>query len=117
VKPVILIVGEDHFLSETRAQILRDWETVITYPMYAPQVIQARFYDLVIFCHTVSDSVAEEIMTSATSLYPGVKFLAIDEVLERRLGPNTFSVEAFNPRHLLDAVAGILNSNVSAAVR
>jgi hypothetical protein len=86
-------VGEDHFLSYTRAQILRDWEPVITDSTDAPLSIHTRAYDLVIFCHTVPDSVAKEIMACARKQYPDVKFLAIDEGWEPRLGLGTFTAE------------------------
>jgi hypothetical protein len=79
VNATILFVGEERFLSKTRAQILRGLKTVIADSMDAPQEIHARAYDLVIFCHTIPDSVAKEIIASATRLHPGIKFLAIDE--------------------------------------
>jgi hypothetical protein len=64
VNATILFVGEERFLSKTRAQILRGLKTVIADSTDAPQEIHARAYDLVSFCHTIPDSVAKEIMAS-----------------------------------------------------
>jgi DNA-binding NtrC family response regulator len=108
----ILIVGEDQMLSYTRAQILRDWETAITGSKDAPQAIRSRPYNLLIFCQTIPDSTAKEIVAQANQLYPGVKVLTItEEGWERHFGPITFTAEVFNPGRLHDAVVGILNSN------
>jgi hypothetical protein len=96
-KPPFLIVGEDHFLSYTRAQIFRNWEAVIRDSTDAPLSINADAYDLVILCHPVPDSVAQEMMACARKQYPDVKFWAIDGGWEPRLGLSTFTVEISNP--------------------
>jgi len=99
VKGAVLLVGEDYFLSNRRANILRDWETAVADPADAPQAIHGRSYDLVIFCHAVPDLVAKEVIAVATKLYPDIKFLAIDE---------GDSVQTHSPlRHSIQAVCDI----------
>jgi hypothetical protein len=62
VKAAILLVGEDEVLSYTRAQILSDLGVVVADPIEAPQLLRANAFDLLVFCQTVKDSTAKEII-------------------------------------------------------
>ena len=76
MKPTILLVEDYPPLLETRAEVLREWNVFKTNAAEAPAAISKRAYDLIIFCQSVQDSVAEDLTAQATELYPGIKVFA-----------------------------------------
>jgi hypothetical protein len=105
-----LIVGEDQVLSQTRALLLHDWEVSTTHPIHAPEVIRAHAYDLLIFCQSVQDSRAEQLLAEAVYLYPLTKCLAIsdDEGRGKQFSASTYLSRLSNPGGLREAVASLL---------
>jgi hypothetical protein len=67
---------------------------------------------MLLFCQTVSESIAEELAAQATVLNPGIKVLAISDVGQvRQLGSSTFVAELHDPSRLRTVVAALLQSN------
>jgi DNA-binding response OmpR family regulator len=115
VKETILIVGEDEGLSSTRAELLKGWRVESTPFRDAADAIVARRYDLLIFCQTVPDAAASELIDRARAMNPRVQLLAISrEGEERKLDSRRYEIQLMNPGGLRDAVASLL-SNVSGS--
>ncbi len=111
MKPAILLVGEYPLLLETRAGLLKEWDVITTNAAGAPAAIGKRAYDLMIFCHSVPDSVAEELTAQATEFYPDVKVLALSCHGEpSRPNLARFSPDIYKPALLLDTVATLLET-------
>lgn len=112
MRATILIVGDYPALAMTRAELLREWQIVTTGTKGASDIIRACPYDMLLFCQTVSESIAEELAAQATELNPGTKVLAISNVGQvRQLGSSTFVAELHDPSRLRTVVAALLQSN------
>jgi DNA-binding NtrC family response regulator len=111
MRATILIVGDYPALAMTRAELLREWQIETTGTKGASDIIRARAYDMLLFCQTVSESVAEELAAQVTELNPGTKILAISDVGQvRQLGSSTFVAELHDPSRLRTVVAAFLQS-------
>ena len=110
MKPNILIVSEDQVLSQTRALLLLDWEVATTSPSDAAEVIRNRTFDLLIFCQSVSDASAQQLLAQAVRLHPGIKCLAISGDEGRQLPVATYVVQLNNPAGLQEAVVALLRT-------
>jgi CheY-like chemotaxis protein len=110
VKASILIVGDDPVLLHTRAELLRDWQTVTANSRDANEALLARTYDLLIFSQTVHEKVVRGLIDQARQLQPASRILAIRSGEERHVGLPTYQVELNNPGGLRSAVAKILDS-------
>ncbi len=110
MKSTILIVGEDQVLSQTRALLLQDWEVSTAHPLHAPEVIRTQAYDLLIFCQSVQNSRAKQLLAEALHLHPRTKCLAIsdDEGGGPQLSVATYLSRLSNPGGLREAVASLL---------
>jgi hypothetical protein len=106
----ILIVGEDEMLSHTRSLLLREWDTCIMNPAITLEPIEFRRYDLLVFCHTVSDDRARDISARAVVLSPNVKVVAISRPGDdREVLPADRVVEAMHPQKVLEAVRQLVS--------
>jgi hypothetical protein len=111
MKETILIVGEDEALSSTRAELLKAWRVDRSQSADAADAIQARQYDLLIFCQTVPEEAVRKLIAHARALNPGAQFLAISrEGEDRRLDSHRYEVQLKNPGRFRDAVASLLSS-------
>ena len=77
MKASILIVGDDPVLLHTRAELLRDWQTVTASSRDAEEAMLARTYDLLIFSQTVQEKVVRSLIDQARRLRPESRILAI----------------------------------------
>jgi hypothetical protein len=109
LKASILIVGDDPVLLHTRAELLRDWQTVTASSWDAQEAMLARKYDLLIFSQTVQEKVVRNLIDQALELNPESRILAIRSVEDRHFGSPTYQVELTNPGGLRSAVARILD--------
>jgi CheY-like chemotaxis protein len=109
LKACILIVGDDPVLLHTRAELLRDWQTVTANSWDAQEAMLARKYDLLIFSQTVQETVVRNLIDQALELNPESRILAIRSVEDRHFGSPTYQVELTNPGGLRSAVARILD--------
>ncbi len=110
MKASILIVGDDPVLLHTRAELLRDWQTVTASSQDAEEAMRARVYDLLIFSQTVQEKVVRSLIDQARRLRPESRILAIGSAEDRHLGSPTYQVELNNPAGFRTAVAKILES-------
>jgi DNA-binding NtrC family response regulator len=112
MRATILIVGDYPGLSTTRAELLREWQTVTTGTSGASEVLRARACDLLLFCQTVPETTVRELAAQAIELNPRLKVLTISEVGQiRQLGSSALVAELNNPSCLRRAVAALLQSN------
>jgi hypothetical protein len=108
----ILIVGEDEMLSHTRAFLLggSEWNIGTMNPTVTTEPIEARPYDLLIFCYTVSDDRTRELIGRAVAVSPHVKVLAMVRVgSDRMVEAANQKIEAANPERCRQAVRTLLN--------
>ncbi len=110
----ILIVGDDSALLGTRADLLKAWQVSTTTSRHAVEEIRSRFYDLMIFCQTISDETAQTLINQARELNPKLKTLAIHiPGQERDVDAELYEIELQNPERLLSSIARLLQpSNV-----
>jgi CheY-like chemotaxis protein len=105
----ILIVGDDPALLETRADLLKAWQVSTTTSGHAVEKIRSKFYDLMIFCQTISDETAQTLINQARELNPTLKTLAIHiSGQERDVDAELYEIQLQNPGRLLSAVARLL---------
>ncbi len=111
MQAAILLVGEYQPLLHTRVLLLSDWEVVTVNSRGAPEALRKRSYDLMVFCQSVPDSTAGQLIALATKLHPDIKVLAISyEGEQRPLGTTTFTSDFFKPGLFRDAVARVLSA-------
>ena len=107
----ILIVSNDSALSHTRAQLLRQWHTVVVPPEVAPDAIAASAWHLLIICQTIPDDIAAKLVEQLTVLHPSAKVMAISrEGQIRRLRSVQIEADVTHPWWLPDAVASVLSA-------
>jgi CheY-like chemotaxis protein len=105
----ILIVGDDPALLETRADLLKAWQVSTTTSRHAVEEIRSKFYDLMIFCQTISDETAQTLINQARELNPAVRTLAIHvSGQERDFDAELYEIELQNPGRLPSVVARLL---------
>jgi DNA-binding response OmpR family regulator len=76
-KARILLVGDDQALLETRALILRDWETTKAKSTEALSSIHTGSFDIIIVGQTVSTGLALEMASAAKALNPPAHVIAV----------------------------------------
>src|ERR1700677_1916327 len=105
----ILIVGDDPALLETRADLLKAWQVSTTTSRHAVEEIRSKFYDLMIFCQTISDETAQTLINQARELNPTLKTLAIHlSGQERDVDAELYEIQLQNPGRLPRVVACLL---------
>jgi DNA-binding response OmpR family regulator len=105
----ILIIGDDPMLLETRADLLRNWQVATATSQDAVESIRSNARDLIIFCHTVPDVAAEELIRRAREMNPNVLALAMSHIgQERNLDAELYEVQLTDPDRLRRTVARIL---------
>jgi hypothetical protein len=66
MKARILVVGEDLPLLESRALLLKDWETSIANSFAAKAEVKAQHFDMILLCHTVAEQNARDLIQAAS---------------------------------------------------
>jgi hypothetical protein len=103
MRATILIVGDYPALSTTRAELLREWQTVTTGTTGGSEMLRAR---------TVPETTVRELAAQALELNPDLKVLTISNVGQvRQLGSGTLVAELHDPSSLRSVVAALLKSN------
>jgi hypothetical protein len=109
LKPSVLVVGEREMLTYTRGLLLGEFCRAATMnPAVTLEPLSARAYDLVIFCHTVSDAVATECIRLATAVNPNVKVLALSHGDTRALNSMEYIVAISQPARFRQCVVALL---------
>jgi DNA-binding NtrC family response regulator len=118
VTGTILIVGDDPILLETRAHLLKAWRVSTTNSKHAVEEIQSKFYDLIIFCQTISDETAQTLIEQAHELNPTVKTLVVHRSgLPRNVTADPYEIQLQNPGRFISVVAGLLQSSDSHHIK
>jgi CheY-like chemotaxis protein len=108
----ILIVGNDPILSETRAALLTGWRVRVSNSRGALESIRSTAADLIIFCQTISDETARQLLDRARDLNPNVLALAITHFGKKRsLEAVLYDVQFEDPGRFQAAVANLLQSS------
>ncbi len=109
MKAAILIVGDDLALLQTRAALLKAWNVSTTTAEYAIEAIRSTAHDLIIFCQTIPDEMAQTLIDQARKTNPHVATLALKHPgQERTLEAELFEVQIAKPGHLLRVVDRLL---------
>jgi DNA-binding response OmpR family regulator len=117
VKARILIVGEDLALLETRALLLRDWETLTANSSQAKTNVEAQNFDLILLCHTVTEKNARALIQAAALSQSRPLILAISYPGKNsNLGVETHTLNFYeSPAWLPTRVAGMMAERVPAS--
>jgi CheY-like chemotaxis protein len=111
MKAAILIVGDDLALLHTRAALLKAWHVSTTTAKHAIEAIRST-HDLIIFCQTIPDDMAQTLIDQARKMSPHVATLALKHPgQERTLEGELFEVQIAKPGHLLRVVDRLLQSS------
>jgi CheY-like chemotaxis protein len=111
VTAAILLVGDEPILLETRAELLKGWQVSTSTCQLAGESIKSRVPDLLIFCHSVPDETAEELIKLARELNPSVRALGICPQGEtRKLNAEHYHIRLLDPGRLRTVVASLLES-------
>lgn len=114
VTAAILIVGDEPMLLETRAELLKGWQVSTATSQVAGESIRSRVPDLLIFCQTVPDETAGELIELARELNPRVCALGICPLGEtRNLNAEQYEIRLRDPGYLRTVVASLLQSSAS----
>jgi DNA-binding response OmpR family regulator len=109
-KARILLVGDDPTLLQTRALILKDWETVSSTSAEALSAVHSGSFDIIVVGQTVPTGLALEIISAAEALTPSAHVIAIrfpDD--ESDLGVETHTTDlGAHPSWLRERVAFLL---------
>ena len=75
----ILLIGNDFSLLTTRAAVLAQTKARLTCcnALEAGQVLQGKSFDLVVLCHSLTRTEAEEIAERTHRILPGAKILMV----------------------------------------
>ena len=112
MKAAILIVGDDLALLETRAALLKAWHVSTTTAAHAIEAIRSTAHDLIIFCQTIPDKMAQTLIDQAREINPHVATLALKHPgQERTLDGELFEVQIAKPELLLSVVDRLLPSS------
>jgi hypothetical protein len=80
----------------------------------AVEAIRSKFYDLIIFCQTISNETAHALIAHARAINPKVKTLAIHLPGQQRdVDADLYETQFQNPGLLLSAVDQLLQSSGS----
>jgi hypothetical protein len=114
VVAAILIVGDEAILLETRADLLLGWQVSTSDVKGAVRSIGSTLPDLLIFCHSIPDKIADELIQLAHELNPNVRALGICQQGEtRNLNADLYEVRVDDPGYLRTVVASLLHSSAS----
>jgi DNA-binding response OmpR family regulator len=117
MKAAILIVGDDPALLETRAALLKAWHVSTTTSEHAIEAIRSTDHDLIIFCQTIPDEVAQTLIGRAREMNPNFATLALKHPgQERTLDGELFEVQISKPGQLLSVVDRLLQSSTSKSL-
>jgi CheY-like chemotaxis protein len=109
VTAAILLVGDEPILLQTRADLLREWQVSTANAERAGDAVRLRAFDLLVFCQTIPDATAQQLIDAARAINPDVQALAIAQAGQaRNLNAGLFEVALGDPDRLRRAVALLL---------
>jgi hypothetical protein len=96
------------------AVLLQDWQVSTTTSKGAVEAIRGKFYDLIIFCQTISDDSAQTLIDGTRELNHNASALAIHLPGQaREVDANLYETQFHNPGRLRSVVALLLQSSSS----
>jgi CheY-like chemotaxis protein len=117
----ILLIGEDDFLLQTRAAVLRRTgaESVCCDVASALLVLEHQVFDLVLLCHSIPGHLCETISEIIRHNWPGTRLLHISAVRESEHFDPTDGVEVCSaePERLIQRTVELLGRRKPGSVR
>ena len=116
----ILLIGEDEFLLETRAAVIRPIgaEMVCTDVSSAISRMEHRVFDLAILCHSIPDHLRKTLTAVIRQSWPATRILLVspsgnweDEAVDG------IEVCSPNPERLIERTVELLGGRKAASVR
>ena len=117
----ILLIGEDDFLLETRAAVLRPTaaEVVCTNVSSAIPLLEHRAFDLVILCHSIPDHLCQTLTEVIRQNWPSTRILLVSAVRhwEQDACSEGVDVCAPDPERLIERTVELLGRRTVSSVR
>jgi CheY-like chemotaxis protein len=97
--PAILLIGEDEFLLETRAAVLRSTgaEMVCADVSSATAMLERKNFDLAVLCHSVPGPVCQTVIEIIRQSWPSTRILLISALRHWELDGAVEGVEVCTP--------------------
>ncbi len=116
--PRILSIGTDSDLLSTRNLVLRKAGYAVAGATDLPRAIELlrrAWFDIVILCHAIPKNQREEAIGKIRDVQPRASVIALQATSETPDAPVDAVIESFNPEHLLQSIADVLNHPSRAA--
>ncbi|HKO19956.1 MAG TPA: response regulator [Acidobacteriaceae bacterium] len=117
----ILLIGEDDFLLETRAAVLRPSgaETVCTNVSSAIPLLEHKIFDLAILCHSIPDHLCQTLSEVIRQNWPSTRVLLVSAVRRWEQDACSEGVEvcAPDPERLIERTVELLGRRKVGSVR
>jgi CheY-like chemotaxis protein len=117
----ILSIGEDEFLLETRAAVLRGTgaDILCSDVASALSLLDKQIFDLVILCHSIPAHVCETLVQIIRKNWPVTRILQVSAVREWEQGEATPGVDisSAEPERLIDRTVELLGRRKNSSVQ
>lgn len=117
----ILLIGEDDFLLETRAAVLRPIgaETVCTNVSSAMEILEHKAFDLAILCHSIPDHLCQTLTEVIRQNWPSTRVLLVSAVRhwEQEACSDNVDICAPDPERLIERTVELLGRRKAGSVR
>jgi DNA-binding response OmpR family regulator len=118
--PAILLIGEDEFLLETRAAVLRSAgaEMVCTGVSDAIPALEEKNFDVAILCHSIPGPVCQTVVEVIRQNWPSTRILLVSAVRSWETEDRTDGVDvcAPDPEHLIARTIELLGRRKPGSV-
>lgn len=118
--PAILLIGEDEFLLETRAAVLRSTgaEMVCTDVSQAIPALERKNFDLAILCHSIPGPVCQTLVEVIRQNWPSIRILLVSAVRSWEMEERADGVDvcAPDPGHLIARTIELLGRRKPGSV-
>ena len=119
--PAILLIGEDEFLLETRAAVMRPRgaEMVCTDVPSAIPLMERRFFDLAILCHSIPDHLLQTLTQIIRQNWPSTRILVLSPARMWEQSDTVDGVEVCtpSPERLIERTVELLGRRKAGSVR
>lgn len=117
----ILLIGEDEFLLETRAAVLRPIgaEMVCTNVSSAMPLLERKPFDVAILCHSIPDHLCQTLTEVIHLNWPSTRVLLVSAVRDWEQEISATGVEMCppEPERLIERTVELLGRRKAASVR
>ena len=117
----ILLIGEDEFLLETRAAVLRPTgaETVCSNVSSVMPLLESKPFDLAILCHSVPDHLCQTLTEVIHLNWPSTRVLLVSAVRDWEQETTATGVETCppDPERLIERTIELLGRRKAGSVR